>query len=200
MDVSAWNVSGDVLIACNCDWGCPCNVNARPTHGHCEGGWVWAIESGAIDDVSLDGRSVAVFADWPAAIHEGGGKAVCYIDEDADDEQAAALTGLLLGELGGPWAIFINTYELDGPHRARFDTTLGDETPRTVVGEVAELEIEPIRNPVSGAEVHPEIVLPEGLVVKHAALAASKVFRVHDGVEYDHSGQYAAFGPFAYGP
>lgn len=200
MDVSAWHVSGNVLIACNCDWGCPCNVNARPTHGDCEGGWVWAIETGAIDDVPLDGRSVGVFADWPGAIHEGGGKAVCYFDEDADDDQAAALTRLLLGELGGPWAIFINTYDLDGPHRARFETTLDDETPRTVVGEVAELEIEPIRNPVSGAEVHPEIVLPEGLVVKRAALASSKVFRVHDGVQYDHSGKYAAFGPFAYGP
>lgn len=199
MDVSAWHVSGEVLIACNCDWGCPCNVNARPTHGHCEGGWVWVIEGGSIDDVALDGRSVAVFADWPAAIHEGGGRAVAYIDADADDEQTAALTRLLTGELGGPWAIFINTYELEGPHRARFETAFDPERPRTTVEGVAELEIEPIRNPVSGAEVHPELTLPEGLVVKQAALATSKVFRVHDGVEYDHSGRYAAFGPFAYG-
>jgi hypothetical protein len=42
------------------------------------------------------------------------------------------------------------------------------------------------------------IVLPEGLVLKRAALAASKVFRVGDGLDFDHSGQYAAFGRFAY--
>lgn len=200
MDVSAWHVSGNVLIACNCDWGCPCNVNAPPTHGDCEGGWVWAIDSGSVDDVALDGRAVAVFADWPGAIHEGGGRAVAYVDEGADDDQAAALTRLVRGELGGPWAIFINTYELDGPRPARFETALAGHASSVTIKEVADLQIEPIRNPVSGAEAHPELVLPEGLVVKRASLAASKVFRVHDGVDYDHSGKYAAFGPFAYGP
>ncbi|MDQ3970872.1 MAG: DUF1326 domain-containing protein, partial [Thermoproteota archaeon] len=24
------------LDACNCDWGCPCQFNANPTHGNCE--------------------------------------------------------------------------------------------------------------------------------------------------------------------
>ena len=33
-----WHLSGTVFIACNCDYGCPCNFNARPTHGSCEGG------------------------------------------------------------------------------------------------------------------------------------------------------------------
>jgi hypothetical protein len=29
------------LDACNCDWGCPCQFNAKPTHGNCEGvGWI----------------------------------------------------------------------------------------------------------------------------------------------------------------
>lgn len=199
MDVSAWHVSGDVLIACNCDWGCPCNFNAKPTHGDCEGGWIWAIDSGSIDDVALGGRSVAVFADWPGAIHEGGGRATAYIDDGADEEQVAALTRLVRGELGGPWALFINTYDLDGPDRARFETTVDGERSRATVEGVAELAMEAIRNPVSGAEAHPEMVLPEGLVVKQAALTASKVFRVHGDVEYDHSGKYAAVGPFSYG-
>ena len=53
-------------------------------------------------------------------------------------------------------------------------------------------------NPVTKAEVHPEIVLPEGLVVKRGGLAASSVFRVKDELGYDHSGQYAAFGRFDY--
>ena len=25
-----WKLSGKVLVACNCDWGCPCNFNALP--------------------------------------------------------------------------------------------------------------------------------------------------------------------------
>jgi len=32
-----WKLKGKVLVACNCDWGCPCNFNARPTTGKCEG-------------------------------------------------------------------------------------------------------------------------------------------------------------------
>lgn len=194
----SWHLSGNVLIACNCDWGCPCKFNAPPTHGDCEGGWIWSIDEGQVGDVDLGGRAVAVFADWPDAIHEGGGQASVYIDDDAGDPQVEALTQVLRGEIGGPWSIFINTYELDGPHRARFDVNVADHASTATVDGVAELELQPIRNPVSGAEVHPEMVLPEGLIVKRGGLAASKVFRVHAGVTYDRSGKYAAFGPFSY--
>ena len=194
----SWNLEGNVLIACNCDWGCPCNVNGRPTHGDCEGGWVWSIDTGRVDGVDLRGRAVALFADWPGAIHEGGGQASAYIDDGADGDQAAALTRMVRGEIGGPWAIFINTYELDGPHRAAFAVNVDDFASTAAVEGVAELEMQPIRNPVSGAEIRPELVLPEGLITNRAGLAASKVFRVHGGVSYDHSGRYAAFGPFGY--
>ena len=193
-----WQLKGSVLVACNCDWGCPCNFNARPSRGHCEGGWIWMIERGSVKDVRLDGLGVALFADWPGAIHEGGGRAACYLDDRADEPQQSALTRVLRGELGGPWGIFAKTYELAGPDVARFDVTLAKHESRAIVGDVIELELQTLRNPVTHAEVHPEIVLPEGLVTRHGNVAASKVFRVRGGVQYDHSGQYAAFGPFEY--
>ena len=194
----SWQLNGNILIACNCDYGCPCNFNALPTHGDCEGGWIWSIDNGTVDGVDLKGRAVAVFADWPQAIHQGGGQAGGYFDDGADDDQTRTLTRILRGEVGGPWAMFINTYELDGPHRARFAFNHSDFTSTATVEGVSELELQPIRNPVSGNEVHPEMVLPEGLIVKRAGLGASKVFRVHGDVAYDHSGKYAAFGKFAY--
>lgn len=194
----SWHLEGNVLIACNCDWGCPCNVNGRPTHGDCEGGWLWSIDSGSVDGVDLQGRAVGVFADWPGAIHEGGGRASAYIDDGADHDQAAALTRVVRGEIGGPWAIFINTYELDGPHSAAFAVDVDGFASTATVEGVAELEMQPISNPVTGVEIHPELALPEGLITNRAGLAASKVFRVHGGVTYDHSGRYAAFGPFGY--
>ncbi len=197
--MATWRLNGDVLIACNCDWGCPCNFNARPTHGKCEGGWLWMVEQGEVDGVRVDGRGIALYADWPGAIHEGGGRAVCYIDDRTDDAQRAALTRVLRGEVGGPWGVFINTYDLTGPELARFDVQLADYGSRVAIGNTVQLEIQTIRNPVTQAEAHPEMVLPEGLVVKHARLAASKLFRVRDRVEYDHSGRYAAFGRFEYG-
>ena len=192
------HVSGSVLIACNCDFGCPCNFNALPSHGHCQGGWIWIIDRGEVNGVGVDGFGVALYAAWPGAIHEGGGRAFCYVDERADGERRAALTSLLQGEHGGPWGMFRKTYELGGPEPARFDVTLADYATRARVGSVVELEFAKIRNPVTQAEVHPEVVLPEGLVVKRGHMAASKVFRVRGGLEYDHSGKYAAFGAFSY--
>ena len=194
----AWRVAGNVLIACNCDWGCPCNFNAPPSRGYCEGGWIWSIEKGHADDVSVDGLGIALFAKWPGAIHEGGGRAACYIDDRADAAQRAALTRMLNGEFGGPWGLFIKTYALAQPAAARFDVHLAEHATHARIGDILELALQEIRNPVTQAEVHPEVVLPEGLVVKRASLAASKVFRLADDVQFDHSGQYAAFGRFEY--
>lgn len=194
----SWHLEGTVLIACNCDGGCPCNVNGRPTRGDCEGGWLWSVDQGTVDGVDLRGRAVGLLADWPGAIHEGGGRASAYIDDRADEDQAAALTRVVRGEIGGPWAIFINTYELDGPHSAAFTVDVDGFVSTATIEGVAELEMQPITNPVTGVQIHPELNLPEGLITNRAGLAASKVFRVHGGVSYDHSGRYAAFGPFAY--
>ena len=196
--MSTWTVSGDVLIACNCDWGCPCNFNARPSKGFCQGGWIWQIADGHVDNVTLAGLGAALFAKWPGAIHEGGGGATCYIDDRADDAQRAALTRVLRGELGGPWGLFIKTYDLAPPVNARFDVEIARHASRARIGDVVDLQLQTIRNPVTNAEAHPEVVLPEGLVVKRGGLAASSVFRVSDALGYDHSGQYAAFGRFEY--
>ena len=87
-----------------------------------------------------------------------------------------------------------------GPEPARFDVKLDGYETTLRIGNDIELELDTIKNPVTQASVHPEMVLPEGLVTKHGKLAASKVFRFHkqDGKAYDHSGKYAAFGRFAY--
>lgn len=197
--MSTWNLAGRVVIACNCDWGCPCNFNARPSSGKCEGGWIWAIEKGTIDGVSVDSLGVALYADWPGAIHEGGGRAVAYLDDRADERQRTALARLLRGEVGGPWGIFSKTFELAPPEPAKFEFDLADYDTRVRIGDTVEVELRTIRNPVTNNEVHPEMVLPEGLVLKAGKLAASRVFKVRSTINYDHSGQYAAFGNFSYG-
>ncbi len=101
-----WSMKGTVLISCNCDYGCPCNFNARPSHGHCEGGWLWHVEDGMFGDVRLDGVTWCVYADWPGAIHEGGGEGVFLVDERADDAQREALQKVFSGQAGGWMGIF----------------------------------------------------------------------------------------------
>jgi hypothetical protein len=185
------------MVACNCDFGCPCNVNGRPTTGKCEGGWTWHIESGHFAEKPLDGLNFSIFADWPAAIHEGGGRAVAYVDERADASQLAAVTELAHGRAGGPWGVFITTYELAGPYPAPYEVDVADGRSRYRIGDVAELQVKPIRNPVTGNEVYPRLLLPEGLLVRDIGLFASERFTVKGSVGYDHSGRYAAVGAFA---
>ncbi len=196
----AWMMKGTVLIACNCDYGCPCNVNARPTHGDCEGGWIWQIEQGAYGGVNLDGLHLALLCDWPKAIHEGDGVAVAFIDERADAAQRAALRALVEGAAGGPWGIFRKTFrELHGPRFVRFESDTATQTPRARAGDAVVVEMEHIRNPLTQETIHPRIVLPEGLVVKEAALVGTKRFVVsEESVRYDHSGHYGAYGFFQY--
>ncbi|CAN5776183.1 DUF1326 domain-containing protein [soil metagenome] len=196
---TAWQLKGTVVVACNCEYGCPCNFNALPSHGHCEGGWIWQVDAGHHGDVSLDGLSFSLLCDWPGAIHEGDGEAMMLIDERADKRQRETIERFLRGEIGGPWGVLANTYATwHGPHIVPFEIDLTGERSSIRAGEALELATEPIRNPVTGAEVHPRAVLPEGMIFKDGALLASSIFKVRDGVSYDHSGKYAALAPFEY--
>ncbi len=196
---TAWHLKGKVLISCNCDWGCPCNFNARPTAGKCEGGWTWHIEHGELDGTSLDGLSFSVYANWPGAIHEGNGEALILVDERADASQRSAIEEMLGGKVGGPWAVLGWTWpKIYGPHTAAYDIVFDGVNSRLKCGDYVEVEGGPIRNPVSGAEAYPGVTLPQGIILKRADLGATTRFRVSHGVEYDHSGKYLAVGDFQY--
>ena len=64
------------LVACNCDWGCPCAFEARPTTGHCEGAVAHRIVTGKYGDVTLDGLKWVLLVRWPGAIHKGSGRGI----------------------------------------------------------------------------------------------------------------------------
>jgi len=198
-DKPSWNLKGSVVIACNCDYGCPCNFNALPTKGKCEGGWTWHVERGSFDGVPLDGLNFSVYANWPGAIHEGNGEALILVDERANDRQRAAMAQLIEGNVGGPWGVLAWTWpKKHGPMAVPYEVDLKGVGSRVKAGTVLEVESNTIKNPVNGNEAHPGIVLPEGIIVKQADLGCSKVFRITEGVAMDHSGQYTAVGPFDY--
>lgn len=197
--MAAMQLKGTVLISCNCDYGCPCNFNALPTTGDCEGHWTWHVESGSVDGVSLDGINFSLAVDWPKAIHDGNGEGVLLVDERASDEQREAVRRLVAGDFGGPWGVLAWTWPtLHGPTPVAYELELDGVNSRMQAGDKIVLELEPIKNPVSGAEVTPSAVLPQGLVFKQGDFASSKTFRVADGVSFEHPGKYAAIAPFEY--
>lgn len=196
---SRWQLRGTAFIACNCDWGCPCNFNALPSKGFCEGGWTWHIDTGTVDDLRLDGLNFSVFVKWPGAIHHGNGEGVILVDARASDAQADAITALVSGNFGGPWGVLAWTWPtVHGPKLVPYEVTTDGMRSAVTAGDSLSIEYSTIRNPVSGAETHPRVVLPEGLIVKDADLGVASVFKLDEGIRLDHSGQYGAVGPFSY--
>jgi hypothetical protein len=194
----SWTMSGTVLIACNCDYGCPCNFNALPTAGKCEGEWTWHVAEGAYDGTRLGGVTFTLAVNGPGAIHEGNGEGLLLVDDRADDAQRDAVHALVKGEAGGPWGVLAWTWPtLHGPKAVPYELELDGIRSRVRAGEEFELEMEPIRNPVSGAEVTPGAVLPQGIVFKRGDFASSKRYRV-GRLGIDYAGKYTAVAAFEY--
>ena len=195
-----WRIKGDFLDFCRCAVPCPCTFAQAPTDGECDGIIAWHVREGNYGDVKLDGLNLGLYADWPAAIHEGNGVATTLIDDRANTAQRDALRALVEGRSGGPWAIFRKTFtELNGPNYVPYEVDSEGRLPRVHAGDALTIETEYIRNPVTKETIHPRLALPEGLLVKDVALVGSKRFTLRaDKVRYDHSGRYAAFGFFQY--
>jgi hypothetical protein len=194
---TTWQYRADILAACNCDWGCPCNFNARPTLGFCEGGWALKINEGRCGDVSLNGVGFAFMAKWPRAIHEGQGTGKIWIDNSTSPEQRQAIENILKGRLGGPpWIIFAATIDrwLDiGVTPLQWE--LNGARSRLNFGDVLRINMEPMRNAVSGKETPAKIVLPEGLVCKELNMTSSQTFSVFTpGMKYAWAGKMVWYG------
>jgi hypothetical protein len=157
------------------------------------------VERGSFGDVWLDDLNFSVYVNWPGAIHEGNGEGVFLIDERADARQQQAISTIVRGNIGGPWSILGGTWPtLHGPIRVPYEIEVDGIHSRVKAGDALIVESTAIKNAVTGAAVHPGIVLPEGIIVKRANLGCSTTFRVTGRIAMDHSGQYTAVGPFEY--
>ena len=146
-----WELKGTVVIACNCDYGCPCNFNALPTTGKCEGTWTWHIERGTFGETSLDDLNFTVCVNWPGAIHEGNGEALILVDERSDEAQRKAIETLVGGDAGGPWGVLAWTWPtIHGPKPVPYDVHIDGVNSRVKAGDSYEVVSETIKNPVSG--------------------------------------------------
>jgi hypothetical protein len=209
-----WKVHAYFLDACNCDWGCPCQFNAKPTHGNCEGVAGYHIVTGSYGtNVKLDGLNMALIASWPGPIHEGHGKASFYIDNRADEKQFEVLSNIITGRAGGgPFVVYASTIEeLQEPKvasvkfqtkdtRSRFSVfgTREDKKRRNKRGQsqdvIAEAWLEPIRNPVTGKAHRAIIELPEGFESSRMEQASMKALVANDGyLTFRYEGTYGSF-------
>lgn len=200
-----WMIKGPKITACNCAFGCPCEFNAPPTHGVCEGLECMEIEEGYFGDLRLDGLRVAASYRWPGPVHEGRGVAQGFIDERADEAQREALIKILSGEEQvptTPFNIYGSTFEKEyDPVFTPIDFACDIEkrvASFSVPGHL-ELFIEPIRNPATGKPHKARIVLPEGWEFREAEMASGAI-KGTGAIKFDHRNCYGALFYAAYDP
>jgi hypothetical protein len=176
-----WRIRGPEISTCNCDWGCPCQFNSIPTHGHCRAGVGMHIDEGHFEGTSLDGlRWAAMFA-WPKAIHEGNGEALLILDERADEEQREALLGILSGQTSVPGATVFNVFastlsKLHDPVTAHIEFELDRDnwTGHFSVPGYLNAHAGPIINPITGTSHRAKVMLPEGFEYHEAEFVSSR--------------------------
>jgi hypothetical protein len=205
MDYVDWQIKGAKISVCNCNYGCPCQFYAPPTYEKCEGLDVLDIEEGHFGAISLDGLRVGLLAGWPGAIHEGEGVGQVILDQRADEDQREALYKIVSGEEQEPttaFSIYASTMHEDyaalyKPIEMRCD--LEARTAAVFIPGVAEIEVRPIRNTVTGEAHHARVVLPHGFEFSEAELA-SATFSAFGALKFNHQDRSAIFSCFAYGP
>ncbi len=171
-----WFFDADYLQACNCDYGCPCEFSAPPTTGFCHGIGVWKIERGKYDDVSLDRLGLAFAAMWPKAIHEGNGTVCLFVDEKASPAQREALLEIGSGKAGGlPFEILATTFStLLEPQFVPFDVKIDGLQSSARLGENFRIQLEPIKNPVTGNAEQVEVNHGTGFIFQKAECASAR--------------------------
>ncbi len=187
--MTPWEIHAVLVANCNCAYGCPCQFDALPTYGTCEAADGFQIEKGFYGAVSLDGLNVGILAKWPGPIHEGNGERLIIIDEQATNEQRNAIEKIVSGEdteelatifwvINAMTTIRHKTLYLPIKIEADMEGRRG----LVIVDGVFELNVEPIKNAVTGAEHRARIEIPDGFEFTIAEMASGSL-KTHSGIE-----------------
>jgi hypothetical protein len=189
-----WRMTLEHVVACNCNWGCPCTFDAPPTYGGCEAGIASRIVEGKYGgDVLLDGLKWAVAVVWPRAIHEKNGKAVVYLDAKAKGDRRQALEAIATGKAGGAWGMFMATCDAGIEVRtAKIDFKFAGKKTEFHVENDINVALEAIKNPVTGEDHEARVLMPKGFLTKSEDMYSSRTFDVHAGpLNFSYPGRHA---------
>ena len=175
-----WSIDGIEFGNCNCDFGCPCQYESRPTQGNCRGFGAARIERGHFGDELLDGLCAVVTYAWPGAVNEGNGAMQAIIDERADARQRDALSTILHGgetaEAMTHWWVFHAMSSTIHPPLYKpiaFEVDIDKRTARVAIPGILAATGRPITSPVTGAPHRVRIDLPDGIEFEIAEIGSA---------------------------
>src|SRR5262245_59072439 len=182
--MTKWSFEADFFTACNCDWGCPCNFNARPTEGRCMGFDSWKIITGRFGTTLLDGTCFAQYYKFPGLIEHGQGTSCLYIDKDATPEQRQALETIGRGKAGGGFFELLGSQLISTWLPTKFvpiELEFTDGVGEARIGEFGEAESVLLSYP-DGTILHPWQELPHGIEFKRGLMTNAKRWSWRDDV------------------
>lgn len=196
MAYADWRLEGEWLKNCTCAYGCPCDFNARPTRGDCQGFLGMRITQGHFESTRLDGLSFFAVVSFPGPLHEGNGQLQPIIDERATPEQREALFNIMSGRHSAEGTLFhicsliVTTMHepIFAPVSLQFDGEA--RTARLVIPGVLESDVEPIKNPVTGADHRIQVVMPEGFEHRVGEIASADI-RSTGAIRFETNGSHS---------
>ena len=105
MSGTNWQLSGEYMESCNCDYLCPCvftNPQAAVTYDHCTAALIFRIDKGQSGGTPLDGLCFALMIRSGNVMADGNWIFGGVVDERANDAQRTALSAIVSGQAGGP--------------------------------------------------------------------------------------------------
>ena len=199
MAKTSWMLRGRNFSHCNCAYGCPCQFNALPTHGHCQAVVGIAVDEGFHGSTRLDGLRFGGAFRWPGPIHEGHGEGLPVVDERATPAQREAILKILSGQDSEPGATFFQVFasmleKVHDPIFARIDLDIDIDARRArfLVPGVIEAHGEPIKNPVTHQDHRVRIDMPNGFEYRKAE-AGRGWARTHGPIQLDLADSHAHF-------
>lgn len=197
----SWRIRGEEAGGCNCAWGCPCQFNALPTHGRCEGFVTVRVGEGHFGELRLDGVRFAMAFAFPGAMHEGNGTLQLILDERTTVDQRDAIVALAGGSHGGAIFEIFAAVAPNRPHpvvaSVNVDANRERRTATVSVPGMVDYHAEPIKNPVTGEEHRAQIRLPNGFEYREAEMGNTTSMKVAVGpIAFEHRNSYAQFNAF----
>ena len=100
----AWDIRGQYMEPCNCDFICPCILMGLggATHGTCLFAMAFRIDEGNFDGTSLNGVKFVLVGRTPETMDKGNWEVGVIADSQASPEQQDALAKITSGAAGGP--------------------------------------------------------------------------------------------------
>ena len=105
MSAPSWQISGEYMETCNCDYLCPCiytNPQGEVTHDHCTAALIFRIDKGQRGGTDLAGLAFALLIRSGKIMADGNWIFAGVIDEQANEVQRQALAAIASGDAGGP--------------------------------------------------------------------------------------------------